>query len=114
MSEEFPILEVASEKYPRAYKRLEESMDLDDGFNRRDLYDFFDDQGYYIEITISPSSIDDNCPAFEYSIRRGDGNLVQVEVALFSYRRFKTEFSAFYNAFKVLEKQLAEKDIGAC
>ncbi|WP_342089225.1 hypothetical protein [Dyadobacter sp. OTU695] len=113
MKEEFPILEIASEKFPRAYSLLEESIDLEEGFNRRDLYDFFDDNGFYIEITISPSAIDDNCPAFEFTIRRGDGSLVPVDVSLFGYQRFKTEFSAFYNAFKVLEEHLVGKNTQA-
>jgi hypothetical protein len=102
-----PILEIAQDEYPKAYSLLAQSTDLDENFNRRDLYDFFDDQGLYIEITITPSSIDDNCPSFEFAIRKGDGSLVIVDVALFGYQRYKTEFSAFYNAFKVLESSLA-------
>lgn len=30
MKEEFPILEIASEKFPRAYSLLEESIDLEE------------------------------------------------------------------------------------
>lgn len=101
-----PILEIAKEKYPKAYSLLEEWTDLTEKFNTRDLYDFFDDQGFYIEITISPSSIDDNCPVFEFAIRKGNGILVPVNVSLFGYRRFKTEMSAFNNAFNILENSL--------
>lgn len=101
-----PILEIAQENYPKAYKLLEQYTDLSDGFNRRDLYDFFDDQGLYIEITIASSSIDDNCPSFAFTIRKGNGTILPVDVALFGYQRFKTELSAFSNAFKILESLL--------
>ena len=97
------------EKYPKAYKILEDNSDYFAalrlgvrGFDKRFLYDFFDEQGIYVNVMRwAETEAYFGLEVWSYRIIIGKGEFVTSEETYDSRTLAETE--AFTKAFEILE-----------
>ena len=89
------------EKYPKAFENLFESGMYHFDGHPRDLYDFFDSQGIYIDVTC-------NKAYFGCDILNANGEYLSVQRQN-STTRTEAEEKSFEKAFEILENKLPIK-----